>query len=71
MANTIQSVTRCDNRQARCSARPVSNKACSITAGEITLLKPARRSTTASASGVEFWQLPCRVIVIASFKPGS
>ena len=48
MANTTQSITRCDNRQARCSARPVSNRACSITAGEITLLKPASRSTTAT-----------------------
>src|SRR5208282_4968933 len=71
MANTTQSMTRCDNLQARCPAWPVSNRACSITAGEITLLRPASRSTTVSASGVGSKQLPCRVIIIASLKPGS
>src|SRR5208337_1104014 len=71
MANTTQSMTRCDNLQARCPARPVSNRTCSITAGEITLLSPASRSTTVSASGLVSKQLPCRVIVIASLKPGS
>src|SRR5271157_5246415 len=71
MANTTQSMTRCDNLQTRCPARPVSNRACSITAGEITLLRPASRSTTVSASGVGSKQLPCRVIVIASLKGGS
>src|SRR5271157_2883045 len=71
MANTTQSMTRCDNLQARCPARPVSNRTCSITAGEITLLSPASRSTTVSASGLGSKQLPCRVIVIASLKPGS
>src|SRR5208337_3072989 len=71
MANTTQSMTRCDNLQARCPARPVSNRACSITAGEITLLRPASRSTTVSASGVGSKQLPCRAIIIASLKPGS
>src|SRR5271157_5659146 len=70
MANTTQSMTRCDNLQTRCPARPVSNRACSITAGEITLLRPASRSTTVSASGVGSKQLPCGVIVIASLKPG-
>src|SRR5271157_3350713 len=70
MANTTQSMTRCDNLQTRCPARPVSNRACSITAGEITLLRPASRSTTVSASGVGSKQLPCRIIVIASLKPG-
>src|SRR5271165_7003484 len=70
MANTTQSMTRCDNLQARYPARPVSNRACSITAGEITLLRPASRSTTVSASGVGSKQLPCRIIVIASLKPG-
>src|SRR5208337_1909131 len=71
MANTTQSMTRCDNLQARCPARPVSNKACSITAGEITLLRPTSRSTTVSASGVGSKQLPCRAIIIASLEPGS
>src|SRR5208337_15033 len=71
MANTTQSMTRCDNLQARCPARPVSDRTCSITAGEITLLSPASRSTTVSASGLGSKQLPCRVIVIASLKPGS
>src|SRR5271157_461352 len=71
MANTTQSMTRCDNLQARCPARPVSNRTCSITAGEITLLSPASRSTTVSASGLGSKQLPCRVIIIASLKPGS
>src|SRR5271157_2619950 len=70
MANTTQSMTRCDNLQTRCPARPVSNRACSITAGEITLLGPASRSTTVSASGVGSKQLPCRIIVIVSLKPG-
>src|SRR5208337_2627285 len=68
MANTTQSMTRCDNLQTRCPARPVSNRACSITAGEITLLRPASRSTTVSASGVGSKQLPCRAIIIASLK---
>ena len=71
VANTTQSMTRCDNLQARCPARPVSNRACSITAGEITLLRPASRSTMVSGSGVGSKQLPCRVIIIASLKPGS
>src|SRR5208337_1007791 len=71
MANTTQSMTRCDNLQARCPARPVSDRACSISSGEITLLSPASRSTTVSGSGVGSKQLPCRVIVIASLKPGS
>ena len=71
MANTTQSMTRCDNVQARCPARPVSNRACSITAGEITLLRPASRSKTVSASGVGSKQLPCLAIIIASLKPGS
>src|SRR5208283_4077745 len=71
MANTTQSMTRCDNLQARCPARPVSDRACSISSGEITLLSPASRSTTVSASGLGSKQLPCRVIVIASLKPGS
>ena len=35
------------------------------------MLSPASRSTTVSASGVVFTQLPCRVIVVASLKPGS
>ena len=59
IANTIQSVTRCDNPQARSQARSVSKRACSITACEITLLRPASRSKMLSASGDPLSQLPC------------
>ena len=70
MAKTTQSITRCDNRQARCSHWPVSNRACSITDGGITLLRPASRSKTVSASGAESKQHPCRDIATASLKLG-